>query len=447
MMPRRLDEIDAVVVVLLDAGGDRENIRIEDDVFRREADLVHQNVVGALADLDLALEGVGLALLVEGHHHDRGAVAAHPPRVIGGIPLAFLERDRIDHALALEAPEAGLDHAPLRRIHHHRHARDVGLGGDQVEKLRHRLGGVEQALVHVDVDDLRAVLDLVARDRQRRGVVARGDQLAELGRAGDVGAFADVDEREFRGERERLEPGERRNGRSPDRARGLAARRPPRWRMCSGVVPQQPPTMLIRPAAANSPSRVAISSGRLVIGTPNSFGGGRRSGRPRPARRSPRQARRRWARICSGPRAQFSPRETGVRRAGPRSSSASASGRTACGRAVGDGAGDHDRHAYAGRRTHLDGEERGLGVERVEDGLDQQQVGAAVEQPAHLLAVGVAQLVEGDGAEARVGDVGRDRRGAVGRPERAGDKARPAVLAAALFAASRASRAPSQLSS
>ena len=41
-----------------------------------------------------------------------------------------------------------------------------------------------------------------------------------------------------------------------------------------------------------------------------------------------------------------------------------------------------------------DGEDRGLGVERVEDGLDQEGVDAAVDQAAHLLAIGDAQLVE-----------------------------------------------------
>jgi hypothetical protein len=37
---------------------------------------------------------------------------------------------------------------------------------------------VEHALVHVDVDDLRAALDLLARDVERRLVVAAEDQLA-----------------------------------------------------------------------------------------------------------------------------------------------------------------------------------------------------------------------------------------------------------------------------
>jgi hypothetical protein len=62
-------------------------------------------------------------------------------------------------------------------------------------------------------------------------------------------------------------------------------------------------------------------------------------------------------------------------------------------------------------RIGLDREQRGLGIQRVEDGLDQQQVGAAVDQAAGLLAVGLDQLVEGDVARARVVDVGRDRRG------------------------------------
>ena len=82
------------------------------------------------------------------------------------------------------------------------------------------------------------------------------------------------------------------------------------------------------------------------------------------------------------------------------------------------------RTALRARRTGLDREDRGLGVERVEDRLDQQQVGAAVEQAARLLAVGLDQLVEGDVACARIVDVGRDRGGLGRGSERAGDEAR-----------------------
>jgi len=43
----RLNEIDAVIIVLLDAGRDCKDIRIEDDVFRWKTDLFGQNLVGA----------------------------------------------------------------------------------------------------------------------------------------------------------------------------------------------------------------------------------------------------------------------------------------------------------------------------------------------------------------------------------------------------------------
>ncbi len=96
---------------------------------------------------------------------------------------------------------------------------------------------------------------------------------------------------------------------------------------------------------------------------------------------------------------------------------------------VGDGAGDHHGHVDAAGFGNLgDGVKRGLGVQRVEDGFDQQQVGAAIEQAVDLLAIGFAQVVEGDGAVAGVGHIGRDRGGAVGRAQGAGHETRLAVL-------------------
>ncbi len=59
--------------------------------------------------------------------------------------------------------QAGLDHLPLRAVDHDRHARDLGLAGDQIEEADHRRLRIEHRLVHVDVDDLRAVLDLLPR--------------------------------------------------------------------------------------------------------------------------------------------------------------------------------------------------------------------------------------------------------------------------------------------
>ena len=64
----------------------------------------------------------------------------------------------------------------------------------------------------------------------------------------------------------------------------------------------------------------------------------------------------------------------------------------------------------------------GLGVQRVEDGLDQQQVDAAFDQRARAFEIGRSELVEIDVAEGRIVDVRRERRRAVRRTERAGDE-------------------------
>ena len=219
--PRRLDEGEAVAVVLLNSGRDRENIGVENDVLGREARLFRQELVRARADLGLALERVGLALLIERHHHHRRAIGAHEPRLAQEFLLAFLHRDRVDDRLALDAFESGFDDREFRGIDHHRHARDIRLRGDKVEKLDHRRFRIDQPLVHVDVEDLRAVRDLVARDRERADVVAGRDELSKPRRAGHIGSLANVDEGNVGRERERLEAGEahqRRDVREPSAA-------------------------------------------------------------------------------------------------------------------------------------------------------------------------------------------------------------------------------------
>ncbi len=98
-------------------------------------------------------------------------------------------------------------------------------------------------------------------------------------------------------------------------------------------------------------------------------------------------------------------------------------------RKIGDGARDHHRQPDAALlEQFFDREDRRLGVERVEDRLDQQKLGAAVDEAARLLVIGGNQIVEGNRAETGIGDIRRDRRGAVRRPERARDETAAAVF-------------------
>ena len=88
---RRVDEIHRVVVVFGDARGNRENIGVKNDVAGRKANLLREDVVGAFANFDFALEGVGLTLLVK-RHDDRSRAIAHDfSRVFDELRFAFLE--------------------------------------------------------------------------------------------------------------------------------------------------------------------------------------------------------------------------------------------------------------------------------------------------------------------------------------------------------------------
>ena len=69
---------------------------------------VYQNAVAALADLDTALIGVGLAILVKGHYDYSRPVALDFARLSHKVFFAFFKADRIYHGLALHHLEPGL---------------------------------------------------------------------------------------------------------------------------------------------------------------------------------------------------------------------------------------------------------------------------------------------------------------------------------------------------
>ena len=129
-------------------------------------------------------------------------------RLAQELVLALLQRDRVDDPFALQAPQPGLEHGPLRAVDHDRQARDLGLGRDHVQERRHRLLALEQVGVHVHVEHVGAAAHLLERDVDRRREVARLDQAPEARGAGDVRALADQDEAGVGADLERLEAAE-----------------------------------------------------------------------------------------------------------------------------------------------------------------------------------------------------------------------------------------------
>ena len=190
-LPRGLDEVHAVAGVLLHARADGQNVRVEDDVGRLHARLFRQQLVGPAGDADLVLDRHRLPLFVEHHHHAGRAVLPHQPRVGQELILALLEADGIDDRLPLHALQPRFQHGPTRTVDHYGHAGDVRFGGDQVEELGHHLRAVQQALVHVHVDDVGPALDLLPGDGHRLGQIAFADKPGKPLRAGDVRPLAD----------------------------------------------------------------------------------------------------------------------------------------------------------------------------------------------------------------------------------------------------------------
>ena len=149
--------------------------------------------IGALADADLFLVGRGLPLLVKGHDHHRRAILEHRRSILAKLHFAFLERDRVDDALALQALEPGLDDLPFGGVHHEGDLGNLGLAGQQLQIARHGGDAVDHALVHADVEDVGAVLHLLPRYADRFFVFAFLHQLGKAGRTGHVGPLADHD--------------------------------------------------------------------------------------------------------------------------------------------------------------------------------------------------------------------------------------------------------------
>src|SRR5215470_6008544 len=102
---RSLKKGDGIVIMFFDSGRNREDVGIEDDVLRRKADVVDQDLVGTLANRHFARGAVGLTAFVKRHDDHGSAVAPDQFRLADERGLALFERNRVDDPFALQAPE------------------------------------------------------------------------------------------------------------------------------------------------------------------------------------------------------------------------------------------------------------------------------------------------------------------------------------------------------
>ena len=150
--------------MLLHAGGDGEDVEVKNNIPRREIRLLNEQLVGALGDGHLFLHRGGLSFFVKRHHNRRRAITPAQARLFQKLLLAGLEADGVHDALALQTFQAFLQNGPFGAVHHHRHAGDVRIHGEQVEKAPHTIFRIQQPFIEADVDDIRAVFHLLTRE-------------------------------------------------------------------------------------------------------------------------------------------------------------------------------------------------------------------------------------------------------------------------------------------
>ena len=421
---RGADEVDGVVVVLLHARGHGQDVGVEDNVRRTEASFIYQQAVSPAADGNAAFVSVGLPLLVKSHHHRGGAQATDEAGMFQEFLLAFLQRDGVDDGLALHALQSSHDDVPLRGVYHHRHAGNLGLGGYQVEEGYHLFFGIKQAVVHVDVDDLCPVLHLTAGDTEGFLVVFFINEPQELARAGHVATLAHVDEVVFGLHLQQFEAGE------PEVFRRGSRRMGSRAFHQSGEAGD---VFFGRAAAAADDVHQALADvlaylaghvvGRLVV-LPQAVGQAGIGIGTDVIGSAGGQLLQEGFQLAGAERTvQAHGEDIGMLHGSQEGVQRLAGQGTPC--SVGNSDGEHQRHA-ASHFLHrlLRCIEGSFGIKSIEDGLDEQSVHPTLQQGSHLLAVGVGQVVEGQGTVGGIAHVGAHGAGLVRGAHRACHEAR-----------------------
>ena len=402
----RADKVLRVVIVLFNTGSNREDVRVEDDVFRREAHLFGQNFVCAATNLNFARAGIGLAHFIEGHHHHGGTITAHHLRVVDKGINAFFHRDGVNNAFTLNTLQPFLDDFPLRGVNHDWHPGNVRLTGYQVEEAHHRRFGVEHSLIHIDVDDLGAALNLLAGHVKRFTVLLFFNQPFEFRRTGHVSPLPDVHKQAVITDGQRLKTGQT----AGNRQRRQLTRRQTRHRIAHRG------NMLWRGTAATTDDIQKTGFGPLAdlrrhgVCIQIVFTKGVRQAGVRVCGDIAFSDARKFLHIL----AQLIGTQRAVQAESERFSVTQGVVKSFCGlagegttRGIGDGTGNHDRQVDAQRLELLFHRvNRGFGIEGVEYRFNQDQIGTAFHQRFGRFTIRRHQLIKADVTKGRVVYIG-----------------------------------------
>ena len=172
------NEVDAIVLVFFDAGSDRKDIDVEDDVLWREAD-GGQEIVGTTGNGNLAFVGCGLSFLVESHHNNSGSQSAQFCGFGQEVLFACFETYGVDDAFALCVLQSGKYCRPVAAVYHQDSLAHGRFSADVSAEGLHFLLAVEHGIVHIDVDDSCSAFYLLTGNSECLVVLFLSDESCE----------------------------------------------------------------------------------------------------------------------------------------------------------------------------------------------------------------------------------------------------------------------------
>mmetsp|Transcript_7433 Transcript_7433/g.12935 ORF Transcript_7433/g.12935 Transcript_7433/m.12935 type:complete len:281 (+) Transcript_7433:994-1836(+) len=191
-----LDEVNTIVCMLLHARTNGEDIGIEDDVFWWEVYFgTDQNIIRALANPHLFFLSGCLTLLIEGHDHYCSTMLAYDGGMFNELLLAHLQGNGVDDRFALAPFQASLNNLKLRRINHERTLGNIWLGHSNLDELLHCFHAIEHPIVHIDVNNMSTVLNLLLCNVHGLAIVACHHEFLEFERACDVTTLPNIHKR------------------------------------------------------------------------------------------------------------------------------------------------------------------------------------------------------------------------------------------------------------
>mmetsp|Transcript_911 Transcript_911/g.1852 ORF Transcript_911/g.1852 Transcript_911/m.1852 type:complete len:226 (+) Transcript_911:158-835(+) len=156
-----IDEVNTIVVVLFEPCPNSQDIGIKDDILRWEMYLLHQNVIGALANADLVLLCCCLTFFVKSHHHNCCSVLPQQGGVLNEQLLSNLEGDRVHNALSLAPLETSQHNLKLGGIKHERHFGNLWISHSNLDKLLHGSQTIQETIININVNYMGTILHLL----------------------------------------------------------------------------------------------------------------------------------------------------------------------------------------------------------------------------------------------------------------------------------------------